>query len=370
MFSVRDCSRYELRSPNSRGGCPSSLLEDSRTAAGDAPRPTPATRSCCAKPRSWPRSRYAQSQLNRTAPPLPRLPQCSAEGAGYHNDLVEVGLSYIVDDLDDQERYAAGDQGGVHGGPRSRTSWSACGLDRPVAARVAYRSRPEFDAPRSSGIGVAQQVGGGRHLLPRRRQPTTTSSRPWWMRSPGRPSSYIARHSLPGRGQPGQPSGLFRVRNADLTKDGPGRRQRQPLRGWRKAVAEAVFMATKPRPGGIGKVSSVAESVHPEYRRTLTTYLADTWSPRRDAAGAGRLPFNPDDVRRAIDDQDGVRRGAAPQLLRMSGGGGGAGDRRARPRLPVRGSQLRPDQPGPAEAAGRLRRRRGRGRGGRWPSAT
>jgi glycine dehydrogenase subunit 1 len=68
------------------------------------------------------------------------------------------------------------------------------------------------------------------------------------------------------------------------------------------AVAEAVFMAIN-QTGRTGKVL-IAESVHPEYRKTLDTYLthldahiqAET-VPTPD----GRL--NPDELERAIDDQ-------------------------------------------------------------------
>jgi glycine dehydrogenase subunit 1 len=66
------------------------------------------------------------------------------------------------------------------------------------------------------------------------------------------------------------------------------------------AVAEAVLMALTIT-GRHGKVL-VAESVHPEYRRTLATYLANL--PAHPVV----LPtpdgfLNPDDLKRAVDDQ-------------------------------------------------------------------
>ena len=68
------------------------------------------------------------------------------------------------------------------------------------------------------------------------------------------------------------------------------------------AVAEAVFMAIN-QTGRTGKVL-IAESVHPEYRQTLDTYLTNLDVHIR----AETLPtpdghLNPDDLKRAIDDQ-------------------------------------------------------------------
>ena len=58
------------------------------------------------------------------------------------------------------------------------------------------------------------------------------------------------------------------------------------------AVTEAVFMATTAT-GRHGKVL-VAESVHPEYRRTLTTYLANL-EPRVETLPTPDGFLNPDD---------------------------------------------------------------------------
>jgi glycine dehydrogenase subunit 1 len=65
------------------------------------------------------------------------------------------------------------------------------------------------------------------------------------------------------------------------------------------AVAEAVLMAATISPKRTRVL--VAESVHPEYRRTLDTYLADL------DVKAAALPtpegfLNPDDLKRAVDD--------------------------------------------------------------------
>src|SRR5437588_1130765 len=65
------------------------------------------------------------------------------------------------------------------------------------------------------------------------------------------------------------------------------------------AVAEAVLMAATISPKRTRVL--VAESVHPEYRRALDTYLADV------EVNAHPLPtpegfLNPDDLKRAVDD--------------------------------------------------------------------
>src|SRR5438105_779249 len=66
------------------------------------------------------------------------------------------------------------------------------------------------------------------------------------------------------------------------------------------AVAEAVLMAMAVT-GRQGRVL-VAESVHPEYRRTLATYLANL-EPKIDTLPAPHGFLDPDDVKRAIDDK-------------------------------------------------------------------
>ena len=66
------------------------------------------------------------------------------------------------------------------------------------------------------------------------------------------------------------------------------------------AVVEGVFMATTAT-GRRGKVL-VAESVHPEYRRTLSTYLANL-EPRVETLPTPDGFLDPDDLKRAIDDQ-------------------------------------------------------------------
>jgi glycine dehydrogenase subunit 1 len=66
------------------------------------------------------------------------------------------------------------------------------------------------------------------------------------------------------------------------------------------AVAEAVLMSLTATQR-YGQVL-VAESVHPEYRRTLTTYLANL-EARVVTLPAPQGYLDPDDVKRAIDDQ-------------------------------------------------------------------
>jgi glycine dehydrogenase subunit 1 len=66
------------------------------------------------------------------------------------------------------------------------------------------------------------------------------------------------------------------------------------------AVAEAVFMAVTAT-GRHGKVV-VAESVHPEYRGTLAAYAANL-EPRVETLPTPDGFLDPDDLKRAIDDQ-------------------------------------------------------------------
>ncbi len=66
------------------------------------------------------------------------------------------------------------------------------------------------------------------------------------------------------------------------------------------AVAEAVIMAVGAT-GRTGKVV-VAESVHPEYRLTLATYLANL-APRVETLPTPDGYLDPDDLRRAVDGQ-------------------------------------------------------------------
>jgi glycine dehydrogenase subunit 1 len=65
------------------------------------------------------------------------------------------------------------------------------------------------------------------------------------------------------------------------------------------AVAEAVLMAMTVT-GRLGKVI-VADSVHPEYRTTLSTYLANL-EPRVETLPTPNGFLDPDDLKKAIDD--------------------------------------------------------------------
>src|SRR6266852_7822689 len=66
------------------------------------------------------------------------------------------------------------------------------------------------------------------------------------------------------------------------------------------AVAEAVLMAAAIVPKRHKVV--IAESVHPEYRRTVATYLADT-DVHVATLPAPEGGLDPDDLRRTIDDE-------------------------------------------------------------------
>jgi glycine dehydrogenase subunit 1 len=66
------------------------------------------------------------------------------------------------------------------------------------------------------------------------------------------------------------------------------------------SVAEAVLMAMGVT-GRLGKVV-IAGSVHPEYRRTLATYLANL-EPRIETLPTPNGFLDPDDLKKAVDDQ-------------------------------------------------------------------
>jgi glycine dehydrogenase subunit 1 len=66
------------------------------------------------------------------------------------------------------------------------------------------------------------------------------------------------------------------------------------------SVAEAVLMAMGVT-GRLGKIV-IAGSVHPEYRRTLATYLANL-EPRIETLPTPNGFLDPDDLRKAVDDQ-------------------------------------------------------------------
>ena len=179
---------------------------------------------------------------------------------------------------------------------------------------------------------------------------TTTSSRASSMPSPGAASSTPPTRRTRPR-QPGHAAGGLRVSDADLPAHRAGRRQRQPLRR-RASVAEAVLMAlgVTQRTGEV----LVAESVHPEYRQTLATYLANLNCRVRTLPTPDGF-LDPDDVAKAVERPDRVRDRAAAELLRLPRRDASDRRRDAQGRRAVR-RQLRSDQSRRLEAAGRLRR--------------
>ncbi len=98
-------------------------------------------------------------------------------------------------------------------------------------------------------------------------------------------------HAVPGRGQPGELAGVLRVSDAHLPAHRAGRRQRQPLRRRQRRCRGRAHGAD--RSTRSARKVLVAESVHPEYRQALATYLANLRVRIRDAAGAGRLTSIP-----------------------------------------------------------------------------
>ena len=131
------------------------------------------------------------------------------------------------------------------------------------------------------------------------------------------------------------------------------------------AAAEAVLMAISATEPRTAKSSSPRASI-PSIARRLPRIspTSEHRARRRSARRSGVM--TPDELAAAVDRRDGLRRHPAPQLLRLledvdalakiAHDAGGA-----------RGRGVRSDQPGPAEAARRLRRRhRGRRRARRW----
>ena len=109
------------------------------------------------------------------------------------------------------------------------------------------------------------------------------------------------------------------------------------------AAAEAVLMAMHAT--GRNRVVTAA-SVHPEYRQILATYLANlgvdlvTLDTPDGTISAAELAA-------AVNDRNGLRAGAASQLLRLPGRGRAVGRNRPQERGVVR-RVGRSDQPGPA----------------------
>ena len=202
-----------------------------------------------------------------------------------------------------------------------------------------------------SALAARNDLGRAGRLLSRRRQ-----LRPF--HSGGRRFRRLAQriyhvlHALPGRSQPGQPPGPLRVPDADHAIDRHGRVQFQPLRrrqrGGRGGAHGHERHAARP-----GRVL-IARSVHPEYRQILATYLAnlDVELVTLDTPDGGVSIRRPCEA--AVNDQTACVLlqhpnffGCVEEMETL------AGDRPS-PRGAV-GRQRRSDQPGTAQAAGRLR---------------
>ena len=123
------------------------------------------------------------------------------------------------------------------------------------------------------------------------------------------------------------------------------------------AAAEAVLMAMHAT--GRNRVVT-ADSVHPEYRQILATYLANMGA-ELVTLGTPEGTISVSELDAAVERSDGLRAGAASELLRLPGGSGAGGRNRPQSRG-IAGRVGRSDQPGTAQAAGRLwgRHRRGR----------
>ena len=120
------------------------------------------------------------------------------------------------------------------------------------------------------------------------------------------------------------------------------------------AVAEAVLMAMTVT-GRTGTVL-VAESVHPEYRQTLTTYLANLDVAGRHAADAARLPRSRRSRRRPSTNKPHAFVVQHPNFFGCLEEVEAIGKLATCEGRVVR-RELRPDQPGPAETARRVRGR-------------
>jgi glycine dehydrogenase subunit 1 len=208
---------------------------------------------------------------------------------------VEVGLSYIVNTPDDRramlEAIGASSVADLFDNipPKLR-------LDRPLVVPAALseieltRRAQELAARNRSAADTVCFLGGGAydHFIPAVVDALA-----------GRSEFYTAYTPYQAEASQGSLQAFFEfqtlicqltgmdVSNASLYEGGT-------------AVTEAVFMATAAA-GRRGKVL-VAESVHPEYRRTLTTYLANL-EPRVETLPTPDGFLNPDDLCRVIDDQ-------------------------------------------------------------------
>ncbi len=117
-----------------------------------------------------------------------------------------------------------------------------------------------------------------------------------------RPERILHRlHALPGRSQPGQLAGLFRISNADLSANGHGCRQRQPLRRRQRRGGSRIHGHQPNRPNRqSARCPKRSSRISPDARH-LSGQPGRARSRQALPTPEGYL--NPDDLKKAVDDE-------------------------------------------------------------------
>ena len=203
-------------------------------------------------------------------------------------NLSEVGLSYIVNTPDDQRAMLQA-IGAASTADLFQNIPAELRLDRPLAVPDALsemelmRRVQELAGRNQSAADAVCFLGGGAydHFIPAVVDAVA-----------GRSEFYTAYTPYQAEASQGSLQAFFEFQTLICQLTGMDVANASLYEGG-SAVAEAVFMATAAT-GRHGKVL-VAESVHPEYRRTLTTYLANL-EPRVETLPTPDGFLGPDDL--------------------------------------------------------------------------